>query len=34
MFGLSNLAFAVADMTVGHLDRLPTYIRAGTIDAF
>lgn len=34
LFGLSNFAFSVADLVVGHLDTLPTYIRAGTIDAF
>ena len=34
VFGLSNLAFSLADMVVGHLDPLPTYIRAGTLDAF
>lgn len=34
LFGLSNFAFAVADLLVGHLDTLPTYIRAGTLDAF
>lgn len=34
VFALSNVCFSVADMLVGHLDQLPTYIRAGTIDAF
>jgi ABC-2 type transport system permease protein len=34
LFGLSNLAFALADMVVGHVDTLPTYIRMGTLDAF
>lgn len=34
LFGLSNLAFSLADLLVGHLDTLPTYIRAGTLDAF
>jgi ABC-2 type transport system permease protein len=34
LFGLSNLAFSLADLIVGHLDTLPTYIRAGTLDAF
>lgn len=34
LFGLSNLAFSLADLVVGHLDTLPTYIRAGTLDAF
>jgi len=34
LFGLSNLAFSLADMVVGHVDTLPTYVRAGTLDAF
>jgi ABC-2 type transport system permease protein len=34
VFALSNLAFSVADMFVGHLDQLPRYIRAGQVDAF
>ncbi|WP_067699685.1 ABC transporter permease [Nocardia jejuensis] len=34
LFGLSNTAFAVADMLVGHADTLPTYIRMGKLDAF
>ncbi|MFI5778813.1 ABC transporter permease [Nocardia sp. NPDC051570] len=34
LFGLSNLAFAVAQIAVGHTDTLPTYIRMGTLDAF
>ena len=34
VFALSNICFSIADMVVGHLDQLPTYIRAGTIDAF
>jgi ABC-2 type transport system permease protein len=34
VFALSNVAFAVADMLVGHLDSLPTYIRTGRVDAF
>lgn len=34
VFGLSNLAFSAADLVVGHIDTLPTYIRLGTIDAF
>ena len=34
VFALSNICFSLADMVVGHLDQLPTYIRAGTIDAF
>lgn len=34
VFALSNIAFAVADMLVGHLDSLPTHIRTGRVDAF
>ncbi len=34
LFGLSNLAWSIADLLVGHLDTLPTYVRAGTVDAF
>ena len=34
VFALSNICFSLADMFVGHLDLLPTYIRAGTIDAY
>lgn len=34
LFGLSNTAFAVADMLVGHLDTLPTYLRTGTLEIF
>ncbi len=34
VFALSNICFSLADMLVGHLDQLPTYIRAGTIDAY
>ena len=34
VFGLSNLAFSTADMIAGHLDRIPDYIRSGTLEAF
>jgi ABC-2 type transport system permease protein len=34
VFALSNIAYSLADMVVGHLDTVPTFIRAGTIDAF
>jgi len=34
LFGLSNLAFSAADLLVGHIDNLPTFVRMGTIDAF
>ncbi|MEV6301070.1 ABC-2 family transporter protein [Actinoplanes sp. NPDC051861] len=31
--GLSSAGFALADMTVGNVDRLKLYVRAGTLDA-
>lgn len=34
VFALANIAYSLSDMFVGHLDNLPTYIRAGTIDVF
>lgn len=34
LFGLSNLGFALAQVGFGHLDRLPTLIRLGTLDAY
>ncbi|WP_216843486.1 ABC transporter permease [Phytoactinopolyspora alkaliphila] len=34
LFALANLGFSLADMVVGHADQLPTYLRAGTLDAF
>jgi ABC-2 type transport system permease protein len=34
VFALATLAFSLADTVVGHLDTLPTFIRAGTVDAF
>ncbi|WP_238384650.1 ABC transporter permease [Segeticoccus rhizosphaerae] len=34
VFGLSNLAFSLADLLVGHIDGLPTFVRMGTLDAF
>ena len=34
VFGLADLTFALADLSFGHLDTLPTFIRAGTLDAF
>lgn len=33
VFGLANLAFGLADLLVGHLDRIPHYVRTGTLDA-
>jgi len=32
LFGLSTVAFALTDLLVGHLDRLPELIRTGTFD--
>lgn len=34
VFALSNLSFSIADMFCGHLDQLPSVIRAGQIDAY
>ncbi|WP_026877677.1 ABC transporter permease [Jiangella gansuensis] len=34
LFALANLGFSLADMAVGHVDRLPVYLREGTLDAF
>jgi ABC-2 type transport system permease protein len=34
MYGLSAAGFGLADMVVGHVDRLPFYVRTGTFDAF
>jgi ABC-2 type transport system permease protein len=34
VFGLADLAFSMADLSFGHLDTLPTYLRAGTLDVF
>lgn len=34
VFGLADLAFSLADLSFGHLDTLPAYLRAGTLDAF
>lgn len=34
LFGLSNLAFSLGDMLFGHIDNIPQYIRAGTLEAF
>jgi ABC-2 type transport system permease protein len=31
--GLSSAGFALADLTVGNVDRLTSYVRAGTLDA-
>jgi ABC-2 type transport system permease protein len=34
VFGLADLAFSMADLSFGHLDTLPDFLRAGTLDAF
>lgn len=34
VFGIADLCFSFADMFFGHCDRLPTYLRAGTLDVF
>ena len=34
VFAVANLGFAVADMLVGHVDRLPEHVRTGSLDAF
>ena len=34
VFGLADLTFSVADLSFGHLDTLPNYLRSGTLDAF
>ena len=34
MYGLANAAFGLADGAVGHIDRLPFYVRTGQFDAF
>lgn len=34
VFALGHVSFSLADLVFGHLDTLPTYLRAGTLDAF
>lgn len=34
VFGLADLTFSLADLVVGHCDRLTTYVRLGTLDVF
>jgi viologen exporter family transport system permease protein len=34
VFGIGEFTFSLADLIVGHLDTIPTYIRAGTLEAF
>jgi ABC-2 type transport system permease protein len=33
MYGLAGMAFALADLVVGHIELLPRYVRTGTFDA-
>jgi ABC-2 type transport system permease protein len=33
LFGLANISFSLADLLVGHIDRIPFYLRTGTLDA-
>lgn len=32
VFGLADLCFSLAELSFGHCDRMPTYVRAGTLD--
>lgn len=32
VFAFANLSFSLADLVVGHLDTIPAYLRAGTLD--
>lgn len=34
LYGLATVAFGLSDAVVGHLDRLPFYVRNGQLDAF
>lgn len=34
MYGLATSSFGLADLAVGHVDRLPGYLREGSFDAF
>ncbi|NED98851.1 ABC transporter permease [Phytoactinopolyspora halotolerans] len=34
LFAIANIAFSLADLVVGHVDRIPIYLRMGTLDAF
>ncbi|HWI42754.1 MAG TPA: ABC-2 family transporter protein [Nocardioides sp.] len=34
VFGLADLCYSLADLSFGHCDTLPTYLRAGTLDVF
>ena len=32
VFGLADLGFSLADLSFGHCDRMPSYVRTGTLD--
>ncbi len=34
VFGMADLSFSLADLSFGHIDTLPDFVRAGTLDAF
>ncbi len=34
VFGMADLSFSLAELSFGHLDNLPDFLRAGTLDAF
>ena len=34
VFGMADLTFSLADLSFGHLDTLPDFLRAGTLDVF
>ena len=34
VFGIADLTFSLADLSFGHLDTLPDFLRAGTLDVF
>jgi ABC-2 type transport system permease protein len=34
LYGIANCAFGLADAAVGHIERLPFYVRTGQLDAF
>ncbi len=34
MFGLATMAFGISDIVVGHIERMPYYVRTGQLDAF
>jgi ABC-2 type transport system permease protein len=34
VFGLADLCFSLADLSFGHCDRMPSYVRAGALDVF